>query len=85
MTSLTHSDLAAMYGITRKTLYNWLKKAEIDVRKGCAICWKDQQKIFAMFGNPEEYKQLQAEKAEKSRIEKELLEKREREKRYKLP
>lgn len=77
MTSITHSDLATMYGISRKTLYNWLKSADLKVRKGRAVCWKEQQIIFEMFGDPEEYKQKQAEKAEKRRLEKVHLEKKE--------
>jgi hypothetical protein len=69
MKSITHSDLADMFGITRKTLYNWLKRAEIDIRKRCAICWKDQQIIYEMFGDPSVYKQQEAEKAAKKAFE----------------
>jgi hypothetical protein len=65
MRSITHSDLADMYGISRKTLYNWLKPIDIEIRKGCAICWKEQQTIFKMFGDPAEYKQQQKEKKDK--------------------
>jgi transposase-like protein len=70
MTSITHSALAFIYGINRKTLYNWLKKANIDIRKGCQICWKDQQKIHDMFGDPEEYRLQQKEKTERKESEK---------------
>lgn len=74
MLSISRSDLADMYGITRKTLYNWLKKAKIEIRQGCAICWKEQQIIFDMFGAPEVYKQKQKEKADKRQLEKEKAE-----------
>jgi hypothetical protein len=70
MKSITHSDLADIYGITRKTLYNWLKRADIDIRKRCAICWKDQQFIYEMFVDPSVFKQQEAEKAAKREVDK---------------
>jgi transcriptional regulator with XRE-family HTH domain len=63
--SITRAALAYMYSIDNKTLYNWLKRAKIELREACAICWKDQQVIFAEFGDPSVYKQKKEEKAAK--------------------
>lgn len=50
-TSKTRSQIAAEYGICRKTLYNWLKKEGIQLRQGL-ITPKELARIYAVLGNP---------------------------------
>ena len=47
----TRSQLAEEYGISRKTLYNWLKSNKIEVRGG-QLTPLDQKKIHDKFGQP---------------------------------
>ena len=70
--SISRTALIDKYGINRKTLYNWLKTANITLRKGCAICWRDQQIIYNLFGNPGEYKQRKQAKVAQKAVEKKL-------------
>jgi transposase-like protein len=70
--SISRTALIDKYGINRKTLYNWLKEANITLYKGCAICQKDQQIIYDLFGNPDEYKQRKQEKKVRKEMEKKL-------------
>jgi hypothetical protein len=67
MTPITRTRLALIYDINRKTLYNWCKAADVKLRSRRQICWKDQQKIHDLFGDPEEYAQQQKDKAEKEK------------------
>jgi transposase-like protein len=50
--SITRAALADKYGINNKTLYNWLKRANIKLREACAICWKDQQTYYCKIWGP---------------------------------
>ena len=52
----TRTEIADLYGINRKTLYRWLKKAGIVLDKG-RIKPKDQKLIFEKFGDPEDKQQ----------------------------
>ena len=70
--SISRTSLIDEYGINRKTLYNWLKEANITLYKGCAICWRDQQIIYNLFGNPAEYKLRKQAKAAQKAVEKKL-------------
>ena len=49
----TRQQIADEYGISRKTLSRWLKKAEIEV-EGYLLSPKDQQIIYQVFGDPRE-------------------------------
>ena len=49
----TRQQIADEYGISRKTLSRWLKKAEIEV-EGYLLSPKDQQMIYQVFGDPRE-------------------------------
>ena len=60
--SISRAALIDKYGINRKTLYNWLKQANITLYKSCSICERDQQKIYSLFGDPVEYKRRKQEK-----------------------
>ena len=70
--SISRNALIDKYGINRKTLYNWLKEANITLRKGCAICWRDQQIIYNLFGAPAEYKRRKQAKAAQKVVEQKL-------------
>lgn len=47
----TRKQIASEYGITRKTLYNWLKKEEIKLEH-TLISPEEQEMIYEIFGNP---------------------------------
>ena len=47
----TRQQIAAEYGVHRKTLYRWLKKENISVPKGL-ITPRLQLKIYKVLGNP---------------------------------
>lgn len=47
----TRQQIADEYGISRKTLYSWLKKAEIKL-KNSLITPKELQEIYNEFGLP---------------------------------
>ena len=49
----TRQQIADEYGISRKPLSRWLKKAEIEV-EGYLLSPKDQQMIYQVFGDPRE-------------------------------
>ena len=49
----TRQQLASAYGIDRKTLYLWLKNANLEIKRGLLMpC--DLKKIFEAFGKPNE-------------------------------
>lgn len=48
----TRTELAELYGVSRKTFYNWLKTNNIELSKGY-LCPKDVDKIFEIFGKPD--------------------------------
>jgi hypothetical protein len=68
--SISRAALAYAYGIDRRTLYNWFKKVNIDIRTSCAICWKHQVVIHKTFGDPSVYKAQKRTRAEKRALEK---------------
>ncbi len=47
----TRSRIAAEYGISRKTLYNWIKSEKIIMRSNL-VSPKEQEKIYKLFGVP---------------------------------
>ena len=51
LNSKTRAELATEYGITRKTLYNWLKRAKIKLQPG-RISPKKLKEIYNYFGEP---------------------------------
>jgi hypothetical protein len=67
--SISRAALADAYDIDRRTLYNWFKKVGIDIRTGCAICWKHQAVIHKTFGDPSVYEARKRAKAEKRALE----------------
>jgi len=50
-TAKTRSQIAAEFGISRKTLYNWLKDADL-VFPRRLLSIKEQEKIYQAFGCP---------------------------------
>lgn len=48
----TRQQLADEYGVSRKTLYTWLKKANIKLKRSL-ITPKEQSEIYDEFGLPE--------------------------------
>ena len=48
----TRAQIAAEYGISRKTFYNWLKKEGISFQKRRLINPKEVEIIYKTFGNP---------------------------------
>ncbi len=48
----TRKEIANEYGITRKTLYNWMKEKKIMI-KGSLITPKEQELIYQTFGIPQ--------------------------------
>lgn len=48
----TRQQIADEYGISRKTLSRWLKKADIDL-EGYLISPKEQALIYETFGDPQ--------------------------------
>jgi transcriptional antiterminator len=48
----TRTELAELYGVSRKTLYNWLKMNNIELSKGY-LPPKEVEKIFEIFGKPD--------------------------------
>ncbi len=48
----TRAQLAAEYGISRKTFYNWLKKEGIVLHNRNLITPKELELIYGRFGNP---------------------------------
>ena len=47
----TRQQIANEYGVTRKTLYSWLKKEKIKLERSL-ISPKEQERIYSKFGNP---------------------------------
>ena len=47
----TRQQIANEYGVTRKTLYSWLKKEKIELPQSL-ISPKEQTVIYNKFGNP---------------------------------
>ena len=47
----TRQQIANEYGVSRKTLYSWLKKEKINLQRSL-ISPKDQDEIYNRFGNP---------------------------------
>lgn len=47
----TRQEMAAEYGVSRKTFYRWLKKKSINLENGL-VSPKDQESIYTTFGNP---------------------------------
>lgn len=70
MTSISRTELALLYGIDRKTLDRWLKHVHIILPPRQRICWKDQQTIFSIFGDPEAYKRKKDIDEEKKKYKK---------------
>jgi transposase-like protein len=58
----TRQAIADEYGVDRKTLYNWLKKAEIIIRANSAITPEEQAIIYKEFGDPSEYRRRMAKR-----------------------
>ena len=50
----TRAQIAAEYGISRKTFYNWLKKEGLTFQKRRLINPKEIEIIYNIFGNPNE-------------------------------
>lgn len=48
----TRQQIANEYGISRKTLYNWLKREKI-ILKSRLVTPQEQTKIYGKFGNPD--------------------------------
>lgn len=51
----TRQQIADEYGIDRKTLYRWLKKADIQL-SGSLVTPAEQELIYQKFGKPEVYR-----------------------------
>ncbi len=51
----TRQQIADEYGIDRKTLYRWLKKACIQLSSGL-VTPAEQELIYQKFGKPEGYR-----------------------------
>jgi len=49
--SKTRTMIAHEYGISRKTLQRWLKKAQIDLTNGL-VTPAEQKRIYKKFGKP---------------------------------
>lgn len=47
----TRQQIADEYGISRKTLYSWLKKEKIELPRSL-VSPKEQNIIYDRFGNP---------------------------------
>jgi DNA invertase Pin-like site-specific DNA recombinase len=48
----TREQIALEFGISRKTLYNWLKNEKIEI-KSRLVTPKDLARIYERFGKPE--------------------------------
>jgi DNA invertase Pin-like site-specific DNA recombinase len=48
----TREQIALEFGISRKTLYNWLKNEKIEI-KSRLVTPKDLARIYEHFGKPE--------------------------------
>jgi DNA-binding XRE family transcriptional regulator len=53
MKSKTRSEMAAAYGVSRKTFYNWLKKEGI-ILKSRYLSPKEIEEVYKNFGKPSE-------------------------------
>ncbi|NUO03551.1 MAG: helix-turn-helix domain-containing protein [Saprospiraceae bacterium] len=55
----TRQQIADEYGVSRKTLYNWLKREGIAIKNGL-VTPKEQRIIYEKFGAPQNhlYEQL---------------------------
>lgn len=51
----TRQEIAVEYGINVKTLYRWLKKANIQLSGG-RVTPAEQELIYQKFGKPEVYR-----------------------------
>ena len=47
----TREQIAMEYGISRRTLYNWLKKENIELKRRLVMP-KEQNRIYATLGLP---------------------------------
>lgn len=50
----TRSQIAAEYGVTRRTFYTWLKKAQLNFDRNLLIP-KEIELIYKEFGNPNKF------------------------------
>ena len=48
----TRRQVAAEYGISRRTFYNWLKDSQIKLSQRKLITPKELEQIYATFGRP---------------------------------
>ncbi len=53
MQTKTREEVAALYGVSRKTFYKWLSKSEINLPERTLITPKQLEKIYDTFGVPE--------------------------------
>ena len=53
MQTKTREEVATMYGISRRTLHEWFKKAGIEVPERALLTPKNLERIYEIFGNPE--------------------------------
>jgi transposase len=51
MTAKSRQEIANEFGISVRTLYRWLKRADISLPQGL-VTPKFQEEIYAHFGNP---------------------------------
>jgi Helix-turn-helix domain len=49
---ITRTQLAELYGISRRTLYEWCKKGSIELNDRELITPKCLKEIFEKYGNP---------------------------------
>jgi len=47
----TRSQIAEEYGISRRTLYNWLNKSKLEFDRSLLIP-KEVEQVYRTFGNP---------------------------------
>jgi DNA-binding XRE family transcriptional regulator len=55
MQSKTRKQMAREYGVSRRTFYNMLKEADLEIPRGL-ITPKYQKKIYQKFGKPAQQK-----------------------------
>jgi len=48
----TRAQIATEYGVSRRTLYNWLKEVDIRLPAGRYIFPGDQKRIYEALGRP---------------------------------
>lgn len=54
--SKTRQEIAREYGISRRTLFRWLKREEIELPRGL-VSPKNQSRIYEVFGVPCSFRQ----------------------------